>query len=379
MQPGKVLFISHDAGRYGAQILILNLLRWFADYGGMPYEVLLKSGGELEPDFAKLGKVEVFDRKNRVEKPLYRLIGKSCDLLDRYRREGISLIYSNTITNGDLLEYLAPLGCPVITHVHELENYIRACGQDNMCKVIRHTDRYIAPSYAVRDNLVLNHNIDAGKIDVIYEFLGEGLLDGDKICIPKAEALQKLSIPEGAFVVGACGTTDWRKSPDLFVQLAGYMKRNNPAMPIYFLWVGGGITWELEYDIEKLGLEAMRFVPHTKEFVDYLNCMDVFLLTSRVDPYPLVCLEAANLGKPVICFDNAGGMPEFVEDDAGFVVPYLGLENMAEKIQILYSDHNLLEKLGQNGQKKVRKRHDVNVAGAEIRKLIRKLTGYESC
>jgi hypothetical protein len=35
--------------------------------------------------------------------------------------EEFGLIYSNTVVNGDVLEFLADLGCPVITHVHELE------------------------------------------------------------------------------------------------------------------------------------------------------------------------------------------------------------------------------------------------------------------
>ena len=39
------------------------------------------------------------------------------------------------------------------------------------------------------------------------------------------------------------------------------------------------------------------------------------------DPYTLVCLEAAALEKPYVCFEGAGGSPEFVEEDCGFVVP----------------------------------------------------------
>ena len=35
------------------------------------------------------------------------------------------LIYSNTVTNGELLERLEPLDCPVISHIHELEYWTR--------------------------------------------------------------------------------------------------------------------------------------------------------------------------------------------------------------------------------------------------------------
>src|SRR5262249_23016626 len=155
-------------------------------------------------------------------------------LLNAYKNSDVRLVYSNTITNGDLLEQLSLLKCKFITHVHELENYIHICGEDNLNKVKKHTNFYIAPSHAVKDNLVLNHGIADSKITVVYEFLGEGILGHLNVSRSKAQVLDELSIPQGSFVVGACGTADWRKSPDLFVQLAGCAKRKYPSAPLYF-------------------------------------------------------------------------------------------------------------------------------------------------
>ena len=58
---------------------------------------------------------------------------------------------------------------------------------------------------------------------------------------------------------------------------------------------------------------------------DYFSIFDVFALMFREDPFPLVCLEAALLEKPNLCFARAGGASELVESDSGFVVPYLDL------------------------------------------------------
>ena len=41
---------------------------------------------------------------------------------------------------------------------------------------------------------------------------------------------------------------------------------------------------------------------------------DVFALSSREEPMGLVALEAAMVGKPIVCFAEAGGMPDFVEE-----------------------------------------------------------------
>jgi glycosyltransferase involved in cell wall biosynthesis len=93
-------------------------------------------------------------------------------------------------------------------------------------------------------------------------------------------------------------------------------------------------------------------------------------LPSREDPFPLVCLEAAAFEKPILCFENAGGMPEFVEEDAGFVVPYLDVEVMCQRVAQLHDDPQLLSQLGQVAANKVRNRHDVSQGGAEILKIV---------
>ena len=126
-------------------------------------------------------------------------------------------------------------------------------------------------------------------------------------------------------IVGS-GYETWRKGKDLFVQLASHVHQKLETDTVHFLWVGGRIDneeyYEIAHDIKMAGLEHyVHFCGEVSNPLDYFAASDLFALVSREDPYPLVCLEAAILGKPILCFDNAGGMPEFVENDAGFVVP----------------------------------------------------------
>ena len=79
---------------------------------------------------------------------------------------------------------------------------------------------------------------------------------------------------------------------------------------VYFAWIGGGAVQRLEHDARLLGLSAkMRFTGEVAKPADYFAAADVFAMTSREDPYPLVCLEAAAVAKPIICFADAGGCP----------------------------------------------------------------------
>ncbi|MEI6632882.1 MAG: hypothetical protein WCP22_03575, partial [Chlamydiota bacterium] len=60
LRGGKVLFISHDARRMGAPILLLNFLRWFKEHAGIPFEILLGDDGELRPEFEALAPVTLW-------------------------------------------------------------------------------------------------------------------------------------------------------------------------------------------------------------------------------------------------------------------------------------------------------------------------------
>lgn len=363
----KVLFIGHDAAPHGAQILLLNLLRWFRSRQSFPFEILLKEGGVLESDFAAIARCRVWRRPVSLQQRLLSLV-RGDDLLKFY--PDIDLVYSSTITNGELLETLAPLRCPVITHVHELENYINSCGKDNLVRIKRQTTLYLAPSEAVIENLTGRHGIARERVIKIPESIPVAAFATDGKELLRERRRAKLQIPPNAFVVGAIGTADWRKSPDLFAQLAAFVARHYPELPIYFVWVGGELSWELRYDLEKFGLKNIVFRPSTPDLLDYYHCFDVFTLVSRVDPYPLVCLEAAAVEKPIICFAGAGGMPEFVGEECGYVVPYLDIAGMAAKIVNLYENPDDARRFGIQGRKKVREEHDVAIVGGKIEKLM---------
>src|SRR5581483_9371046 len=56
----KVLFISHDAQPHGAQILLLNLIRWIAANTSLKPHVLLKHDGPLRKDFEAVSPVSIW-------------------------------------------------------------------------------------------------------------------------------------------------------------------------------------------------------------------------------------------------------------------------------------------------------------------------------
>ena len=60
------------------------------------------------------------------------------------------------------------------------------------------------------------------------------------------------------------------------------------------------------HDAKRLGLgDRIKFVGPLEQPAQLFAAMDVFALTSREDPFPLVMLEAAAAGIPFVCFAEA--------------------------------------------------------------------------
>ena len=397
-----ILVISHDAWRTGAPIVLLHFLRWLKANTDIPFVVLLRDGvGDLRSEFEALAPTFAWNELTAVELtpaapaaarrwpfiPARTTLGRGSDgvatiarpqtrsafaaYLDERR---IRLIYSNTITNGEVLAELAGETRPVVTHVHELGYWIlHRMDPNNVEQNRRHTARFIAVSQAVRENLVSNVGVDAERIDVVHEFIRPSPPPSRR----PSEIRQLLGIPPDAFVIGGSGTTDWRKSPDLFVQLAAVMRRLRPEKTPHFVWVGGehhGPTFAaLWHDVVRTDTaDRMHFIGAQPHPLEYFAIFDVFAMVSREDPFPLVCLEAASLEKPIVCFDRAGGMPEFVRSDAGMVVPFLDVHAMAVACFRLMDDPELKQQLGERASRRVREHHLVDVAAPRLLAIIRR-------
>jgi glycosyltransferase involved in cell wall biosynthesis len=103
---------------------------------------------------------------------------------------------------------------------------------------------------------------------------------------------------------------------------------------------------------------------------DWLTAADIFSLTSREEPFSVVMLEAAMNAIPILCFAKAGGGPELVENDAGFVIDDNDLPAMAAACIELAKDKSLRQKLGKNAQKKVMENYLIDHQAARIEQEI---------
>jgi glycosyltransferase involved in cell wall biosynthesis len=365
-----VLFVGHDAFRAGAQIALLHLARWFSTRGDCDVIIALKRPGELLAEFRAVAPTYVIGTNDHQHgwRPWHGWRAQS--VWNRLGRHRIDMVYLNTVAALDVVaDVRKRWSCPIVCHVHELEMSVRRfCGVDRLQRTAPAIAAFIAASRVVGTHLERRFGIPADRVHVVYE--GIALPDDD--AHTPAQSFSPPGLPDQAFVVGGCGTLEWRKGPDVFLQTARLVRRAAPPeIPIHFLWVGGptrGVEFEqLLHDATRLGVsDIVHFAGAQSAPARYFSRFGVFFLTSREDPFPLACLEAAAAGVPILCFAEAGGMPEFVGSDAGVVVPYLDAHAAAHEILGLARSPERRMRLGRRAASKVRLHHGIEEIGESI-------------
>lgn len=342
----KIVFIGNDTGRTGAPIILLEVARHLHRLGWKCIFVFERDG-ILTDQYEQIGKCYFWFRNlDAISSKSLRWIAKfgfnlGLRLLDRnlikqkIKRFNPDLFYANTGVSGYLLKELKSATIPSVMHVHEMKGILKNyCGY-KFTQGIRYTDKFIAVNNLIKKTLISEYKIPSHKIEVIPAFMP---YDSTSSNYENKKSNQ--------FIVGSAGMPSFRKGTDLFMKVAAHTKKICDNR-IIFRWVGfntkDSSNQEYMHLIQELDIsDIMELIPHTPTPLIQFAEFDVFFLSSREDPNPLVVLESGKLGKPVLCFNGSGATDEIVEAGGGTMVTMESIEEMSLAIVQYSKNPNLL-------------------------------------
>ena len=381
----RVLFVSHEASRTGAPIFLFRLLKWIKAVGRLDFDILVLLHGANDTAFCEVaGRVYGWKSDWRPGNRLMRLtrrgyllcrgmLSPTRSVEQSLRRISYDAIYVNSIACASLIRPdQLPKG-PIITHIHELASLYDFFGKEDIHRLFKVTSHFVVVSETVRDCLIKEFPAAVDKCSVI-----PGFIEPSMRSFSRAEAKQKLGLSPDSMVVGGSGSAILRKGIDLFIRMAGDVLRRNPELDITFVWVGAQMESEIVrfamIDAEKLGIaKHVRFVPPQRDPMPVYSAFDVFTMTSREDPFPLVNLEVGALDVPVVGFEGSGGTPELTGRDALVMVPYLDTDAMAGSVVCLLQDDKRRLEIGAELGRKIRTEYTVEKNGDKILAMIQKV------
>lgn len=387
----RLLAVSHEASQTGAPIVLAFLLDWLKKNSDVSVRTLLVEDGPLRARFEGAGEVSALtDRSGAellgfIERGLLargagrlRRVPSALRYLPAFASIGrFDLVYLNSLTTLDVVPFLKQ-PTRVIAHIHEGPLTIASWRRTHAPKP-RHlalVERWIAVSEETAEAIESLPGVARDTVVLHHPFIDVGAAQDRTVSADELGSLRiSMGIPPDAQVVVGSGTIDRRKGPDLFVQLAMAVRsgRRDDERPVHFVWVGGdltGLDWpHLEADLQRTGADHVHVTGHVADPWPLFHLADVFALTSREDPFPLVCMEHAALGVPVVAYDSSGITHLLAEAGplaADGIVPYLDVATMASRVRDLLADPARAHETGLQLAAAVAARHDVEVVGRAI-------------
>ncbi len=210
-------------------------------------------------------------------------------------------------------------------------------------------DILIACSNSIREHLIKNFKVSQNKIKVIHNSTEPVDLN---ILRSKKEILAELNIPNGIIIIGFIGRINFsEKGVDIL--LDAFKQLCQIRQTLYLLMIGNGQNEDdVRVYFRKYNLNALLLPPKT-DVNEYLNVMDIFILPSRVDPFPLTMLEAGLMKIPFVG-SKVDGISELIEQEKdGLLFESGDIDELTKQIIRLLDDDKLRYGLSQNLYQKI--------------------------
>jgi glycosyltransferase involved in cell wall biosynthesis len=191
------------------------------------------------------------------------------------------------------------------------------------------------------------------KTKMVYLGVSEPKVDNKKI----EELKEEYKIVD-EFVVGIVGRIEEGKGQYLVIEAIEKFK----YLDIKALIIGSAMDENyisvLKDRIKKLGIEdKIIFTGFTKDINEHIKLCDVTVLATYKETFGLVVIESMINKVPVIATAN-GGPLEIIEDKIDGLLFDRTSEDLVEKIELLYKNNELRNKLLLNGYKKIKNKFD---------------------
>lgn len=329
-----VLLVTHDCSLTGGPMVVLELAEYLVAEGAIDVVALSIHGGVLAERFQALPDFQILGQDGMKNLD---------DVLEPFSARPLKVAFCNTVVTSGLVGPLRRHGFRVVSLVHEMPAVVEQFGASRIRDIDEAADAIVFGSSFVRDAIVRAYEPSNAVLFVVPTGTASPVFTADDVAAARRRLREEAGFPQDAFVVLGCGTVDYRKGVDLFLSVAQHVMQNTaPGPDIRFVWIGTPTQPYMRFcldDVEKLGLSSrVRLLEARPDLARFLPGADVFTLTSREDPFPLVTLSAMACAVPPIVFDRSGGAPDAVAGDAGMIVPYLDLSAMAAAILALAAD-----------------------------------------
>ncbi len=195
-------------------------------------------------------------------------------------------------------------------------------------------------------------------------------IDLNRFQKPKKNLRKQFGIPEEEFVVLTAARLTPVKNLDVLIKgYSIFFKKQNPKSRLIILGEGE-LQNELENLTKKLRIDnQVQFLGFKNNPQDYISISDVFVMSSKYEPFGMPAAEAGALEIPTIV-SKTGGLTEIVvHEKTGFHFEVGNYEELAIYLEKLFVEPELRSKFGREAKIFVEKRFTPKVIGEKFSEI----------
>ncbi|UCA47068.1 rhamnan synthesis F family protein [Pseudochrobactrum sp. XF203] len=335
-----VVVITHELSETGAPILAWNIINNIpSNWNVISISI---SDGRLKEEFTEKSCV-FFNFGNLSSGNYNSILAINFAVKEILSRYNIDFVISNSVVSEVVATSFAKLSVPVITLIHEFSTYIP---KEILINSVLYSDHVVFSSKTILSDAEKKLGFSLNHASVIPQ--GKSIVpkqsdsNNDSYLLDIIDAERK----NGKFIIIGCGHVQIRKGVDLFIAGCDQIAKSIGTDNVHFVWVGNGYMPDTDYgysiwlkdQVERSSLNnCFSFIAglDSRELERLYSLANVMFLSSRLDPLPNVAIDAVSVGIPVVCFDKATGLAEYLEGFESLqtlIAPYLDVHKAADII-----------------------------------------------
>lgn len=220
----------------------------------------------------------------------------------------------------------------------------------------RYVDRFIVVSEVLKETLIKGHKIPPHKVVRIYNGIEIGQYRHDATY---ADLRKEWGVPSHVPLIGAIGRLVWQKGLTHLLQAMPLVFQEYPDTRL--ILVGDGpLQEDLRDQVRDLGIEAsVFFVGFRIDIPAVLAALDLLVVPSVLEGFPMTTLEAMAMAKPIVATDINGIREEIHNGKTGILIPPADPQALAEGIKQMLKDRTQAKNLGTEARKHVEEMFDI--------------------
>lgn len=232
--------------------------------------------------------------------------------------------------------------------------------------VVKFADKIVVLTKEVMERYIHEYHLPPEKLAVLPNGIDQ---DGFLSKLNQREGINlrnEIGVDGEGKLVVMIGRLVSEKDWITFIKVAEKVKQVSDRN-INFLIVGSGPDeLALRNMVNELNLENVRFLGYRDDIPVILQQSDVMVLTSRIESFGTVILEAMLAGCPVVATQISGPASILTHEIDGLLVPVGDVEGFSSQILHLLNDDVFCSGIVQNARQTVQANYELKVVAAHL-------------